>query len=130
VSFFLTFHGELRWLVALVGVVAIVKYAVGWLRGAEFKGIDRGLMAAFTSLLDLNLLLGLFLLFGLPGGLVAHRVEHATTMLLAIAVAHSSMLWRKSDDAAKKFLGNLVAVVVALVLVAVGVIRLRAGWIF
>jgi hypothetical protein len=130
VNFLLTLHGELRWIVALVGLVTIVRCTVGWQRGADFKRIDRILMAAFTGLFDLNLLFGIILLFGLPGGLSAHRIEHATTMLLALIVAHSSLLWRKSDDAAKKFRGNLIAVTVALILVFVAVIRLRSGWIF
>ena len=54
-SFVLKLHGELRWLVALVAVIAIVKFGVGWALRTEFKAIDRGLMAAFTGLLDLNL---------------------------------------------------------------------------
>lgn len=129
-DFLLKFHGEMRWLVALAGVVAIVRYALGWARRSEFKGLDRGLMAAFTGLLDLNLLMGLILLFGLGGELTAGRIEHATTMFLAIAVVHSSAMWRKSDDAVKKFRNNLIVIVVAVVLVIVAVIRLRAGWVF
>ena len=129
-SFVLKLHGELRWLVALVAVIAIVKFGVGWVLRREFKGIDRGLMAAFTGLLDLNLLLGAILLFGLGGGLTPHRIEHVTTMFLAIVAAHTAAIWRRSDDSVKKFRGNLIAVAVALILVAVGVTRLRAGWIF
>ena len=129
-DFLLKFHGELRWLVALAGAVAIVKYAVGWARRAEFKGMDRGLMMAFTTLLDLNLVMGLILLFGLGGGLTAGRVEHVTTMFLAIVAAHSSAMWRRSDDSVKKFRNNLIVIAVAVVLVFVGVIRLRAGWVF
>ncbi len=87
-------------------------------------------MATFVGLLDLNLLLGLILLVGLGGGLPMPRVEHATTMFLAIVMAHLSALWRRSDDPVKKFRNNLVVVVVALALVALGVLRLRGGWIF
>ena len=130
VSFILKLHGEVRWLVALVAVIAIVKFGVGWVRRAEFKGMDRGLMAAFTGLLDLNLVLGAILLFGLGGGLIPYRIEHVTTMLLAIVVAHTSVIWRRSDDPVKKFRNNLIAVVVALILVLVGVTRLRGSWIF
>ena len=117
-------------MVALIAVIAIVKFAVGWMRRAEFKRIDRGLMMAFTGLLDLNLLLGATLLVGLGGGLLPNRIEHAATMLLAIITAHTTAIWRRSDDSIKKFRGNLIAIVVALVFVIVGVIRLRAGWVF
>ena len=102
-SFILKLHGELRWLVVLVAVIAIVKFGVGWVRRAEFKGMDRGLMAAFTGLLDLNLVLGAILLFSLGGGLIPYRIEHVTTMLLAIVIAHTSVIWRRSDDPVKKF---------------------------
>jgi len=129
-GFLLKLHGEVRWLVALVGVLAIVKFGVGWLRRAEFKGMDRGLMAAFTGLLDLNIVLGAILLFGTVAGSAARRYEHIATMLLAIVAAHTSVIWRRSDDAVRKFRNNLIVVVVALVLVAVGVTRLRGGWFF
>jgi hypothetical protein len=129
-AFLLKFHGEMRWIVALVGAAAAIRFAAGWLRHGEFKAVDRILMLAFTIVLDINLLLGLALLFSLPGGLVPARLEHATTMILALVAAHSSAAWRRSDDSARKFRNNFVVVVVALVLVAVGVIRLRGGWIF
>ncbi|GAB4274345.1 MAG: hypothetical protein Kow0080_22630 [Candidatus Promineifilaceae bacterium] len=129
-NFVLTLHGEVRWLVALVAVVAVVKFAIGWLGKKEYTSLDRRLMSAVTILMDINLLLGLILLFGLGGGFPMNRVEHATTMFLAVVVAHSSAAWRKSDDAQKKFRNNLIAVVVALALVFTAVIRLRGGWIF
>jgi hypothetical protein len=125
----LTIHGELRWLVALVAIVAIVKFAYGWLANTEYKSIDRILMSAFTVLLDINLLLGLFLLISLGTG-VAARIEHAVTMVIALVIAHSASLWRRSNNSTVKFRNNLIAVVVALIVVFVGVIRLRGGWIF
>jgi len=129
-QFLLTFHGEVRWLVALVGVAAVVRFAYGSFARGRFGGLDRGLMAGFTGLLDVNLLLGLILLFGLPGGMVGFRIEHATTMVLAVVAAHVSAMWRRSDDDARKFRNNLVVVLIALALVAIGVLRLRGGWIF
>jgi len=122
-------HGEIRWLVALVAVIAIVRFGYGLARRADYKGLDRALMATFTGLLDLNLLLGLVLLFGL-GGLPGFRLEHAMTMLLAVVAAHASAAWRKSDDAVKKFRNNLIVVLLAVIFVAAGVLRLRGGWVF
>ncbi len=126
----LKFHGEVRWLVALVAVISIVKFGLGWARRTDFKGIDRGLMAAFTGLLDLNLLLGAVLLIGLGGGLPPNRIEHVTTMLLAVVAAHMSAIWRRSDDSVKKFRNNLIVLAVVMVLIVIAVIRLRGGWIF
>ena len=125
----MTIHGEFRWLVALVAVVAIVKFALGWLRQMPYSGMDRGLMSGYTGLLDLNFLLGLIILiFG--GGFNAARIEHAVTMLIAIAIAHASAAWRKSDDAQKKFRNNLIVVVVSLLVIFMAVMRLRGGWVF
>jgi hypothetical protein len=129
-TFLLKFHGEMRWLVVLLGAIVAIKFAAGWLRGADFQKLDRVLMLAFTILLDLNMLLGLTLLFGLPGGWVPFRLEHATTMLLAVVAVHLSAIWRGSDDSAKKFRNNLIVILAAMALVAVGVIRLRGGWIW
>jgi hypothetical protein len=129
-DFLLTLHGEIRWILALIAVVAIVRFAMGWLRGVEYKGMDRGLMAVYTGFLDLNFLLGLILLFGLGGGFPAQRIEHAVTMFIAVGVAHSAAAWRKSDDAALKFRNNLIVVVVSLLIVILGVIRLRGGWLW
>jgi uncharacterized membrane protein YphA (DoxX/SURF4 family) len=125
----ITIHGEIRWLVALVAIIAIIKFTLGLVRKMPYTGMDRGLMSGLTGFMDLNFLLGLIILiFG--GGFNGPRIEHASIMLLAIIVAHSSAAWRKSDDAQKKFRNNLIVIVVALALVFVGVWRLRGGWMF
>jgi hypothetical protein len=129
-DFLLTLHGEIRWILALIAAVAIVRFAMGWLRGVEYQKMDRGLLAAYTGFLDLNFLLGLILLFGLGGGFPAQRIEHAVTMFIAVGVAHSAAAWRKSDDAPLKFRNNLIVVVVSLLVVILGVIRLRGGWLW
>ncbi len=129
-GFVLEIHGLIRWLVALAALVAIVKFAIGWLQKKPYTAADRGIMSAYTGLMDLNLLLGLILLFGLGGGFPMYRIEHATTMIIAIVVAHLSVIWRKSDDAAKKFRNNLIVVVVSILLVVAAVFQLRGGWIF
>jgi hypothetical protein len=126
----LTIHGLIRWLVAIVGLIAIVKFAYGWLSKADYTPLDKRIMSIFNASLDINVLLGLILLFGLGGGFPMNRVEHATTMILAAIVAHLSAIWRKSDSSTVKFRNNLIVVVIALLLVFVGVIRLRGGWIY
>ena len=128
-----TLHGEMRWLLVLLAVLAIVKFAVGWLTKAEYKPMDRGIMSGFVGLVDLNVTLGLILIIGLgitQGIWPGFRWEHAFTMIIAAAVAHSSAAWRKSEDSAKKFRNNLFVVLGTLVIIAMGVIRLRGGWIW
>lgn len=40
-SFLLTIHGELRWLVALAGLIVLVKFLIGWLGKREYTSLDR-----------------------------------------------------------------------------------------
>jgi heme A synthase len=122
-----TIHGEIRWLVAIVAIVVIIKFAVGLIRKSEYGPMDRGLMSGLVGLIDINFLLGLILLFtlGFEGQV---RLEHAGTMFIAVLLAHSNAAWRKSEDSAKKFRNNLILVVVVLALVFLGVTRLRGGF--
>lgn len=129
-GFVLEIHGLVRWLVALMAIVAIIKFALGWLRKMPYTSADQGIMSALTGLMDMNMLLGLILLFGLGGGFPMDRIEHASTMIVAIVVLHLSAIWRKSNDAAKKFRNNLIVIVVAIILVVYAVVQLRGGWIF
>lgn len=119
-----TIHGELRWIIVLVAAVVIIKFLIGWLGKREYTSLDRGLLMGYTTLMDINLLLGLILL--ITYGISAmHRIEHATTMILAVVVAHLSARWRKSTDSPAKFRNQLIMVVISLLLVLAGVIRLR-----
>ena len=129
-NFILQLHGDVRWLVVLAALLTIIKYAIGLLGKTSYQRIDRTLFSITMGLFDLNLVLGLILLVGLGGGLPANRLEHAVTMILAVAVMHSSARWRKSGSSAAKFRNGLLTVLVALVLVSVGVTRLRGGWMF
>jgi cytochrome bd-type quinol oxidase subunit 1 len=129
-DFILTIHGLMRWLVAIAGLIAIIKFAYGWLSKADYTPLDKRIMNIFTILLDINVLLGLILLFGLGGGFPPNRLEHATTMILAAVTAHLSAFWRKSPSSAVKFRNNLIVVVVALLFIVMGVSRLRGGWLF
>ena len=124
----LTIHGELRWLVAIVAVVVIIKFLIGWLGQRQYKPLDRTLLTIYTILLDINVLLGLVLIL-FYGGLTPPRIEHMTTMLLAVIAAHMTALWRKSDDSAKKYRNQLLMVALSLVLVLFAVIRLRGSFV-
>ena len=128
-DFILTLHGEIRWLVALVGVVAVVKFAIGWLGKKSYRRIDRQLMVIYTGLMDFNLLLGLLIILFLDG-LNSARIEHASIMLLAIIIVHASAAWRKSKSNTKKFRNNLIVVLLSLGLVFMAVLRLRGAWMF
>lgn len=119
-----TIHGELRWVIAIVAIIVLIKFAIGWFGKREYQPIDRTLLLIYTSLMDVNLVLGLILLFSLGlSGMV--RLEHAITMILAVVSAHLTALWRKSEDSTTKYRNQLLMVLLSLVFVLLGVIRLR-----
>jgi hypothetical protein len=123
-------HSHLRWLVLLVAVLAVVKFAVGWLRGSEFKGMDRGLAAGFSGAMDVQATLGLilFIWMGVANmGFPMYRIEHAVTMIIAAVVAHLPARWKSAADNIR-FRNTLFCILGALLLVYVGVMRLPGGW--
>ena len=128
-SLLTTIHGELRWLVALAALVVVVKFLIGWLGKRDYTALDRTLLTILTIALDINVLLGLILLFFF-GGFSGARLEHATTMLLAAVAAHMTAIWRRSTDSSTKYRNQLLLVLLALALVFMGVIRLQGSFMF
>ncbi|MGD8406363.1 MAG: hypothetical protein PVJ21_22090 [Anaerolineales bacterium] len=127
-GFLLTLHSLVRWLIVIVGIVALVKFVIGLVQKSDFDKMDRGLSSGFSGLMDLQVTLGLlyFLITGFGGmGFPPYRIEHAVTMLIAAGVAHTPSMFKK---AANKYAVALGAVVVALLLVYTGVARLPGGW--
>ncbi len=125
----LMIHSILRWFILLVAAVAVIKFALGWLQGGEFKGMDRGLSSAFSGLMDLQVTLGLiFLLWsGFAGvGFPAFRIEHGVTMLFAALVGHLPMRW-KNTDSKRRFRNTLFAILGSILLVIVGISLLPGG---
>jgi hypothetical protein len=130
-SFLLVTHSHLRWLILIAALVAILKFAWGWLRGGTFQRLDRILASSFSGLMDLQALLGLILLIwnGVIGGFPMFRIEHAVTMIVAAVVAHLNVLWKNADDK-KRFRNSMFIILDTLVIVYIGVARLPGvrGW--
>ncbi len=126
----LMIHSIVRWIIVVVAIAAIVKFALGWLQAGRFAGMDRGLSSGFSGLLDLQVLLGiLYLLWsGLAGaGFPAFRVEHAVTMFVAAVVGHVPMRWKDAADT-PRFRNSLLAIAASLVIIFVGVTLFPSGW--
>ncbi len=125
-EFVLTVHSIVRWLVVVVAVIAVVRYALVMAGKAQSSGMDRGLMSGYTGLLDLNVLLGLILIIGL--GFTTPRIEHAVTNIIGVAVAHFfARRARKIEDARLKARTNLLGIVISIAIIIVGV-ALVGGW--
>ena len=122
-------HSYLRWLIVIVALVAVVKFALGWRRGGVFQSIDRGLASGFSGLMDLQVTLGLILLVwgGVAGaGFPMFRIEHAITMTIAAVVAHLHVLWKNADDTLR-FRNSLFIILDVLIIVFIGIARLPGG---
>ncbi len=136
-SVVLFIHSWVRWLIILVAVAALVKNAVGLIQKSEYDKMTGGMMAGFSGLFDLQVLLGLILLIlgwasfsAAAGGFPVPQVEHLGTMFVAAMVAHSPRFW-KDKPAAVQYRNNLIVIVVTLLLVALGVSLLVGNrWVF
>lgn len=117
-------HGLFRWVVIVLGVVAITKLVIGLLQKSEFTKLDRQLTLFFGVSMDIQVLIGLLNL--LTVGLTLKSGEHAFVMLLALAVVHLPARWKAAPDAIR-FRNTLVLFVMSLVLVAIGV-AVVGGW--
>jgi hypothetical protein len=125
-EFVLTVHSIVRWLVVIVAVMAVVRYALVMSGRAQSSGMDRGLMSGYTGLLDLNVLLGVILIIGV--GFTIQPIEHAVTNIIGVAVAHVfAQRAKKIEDAKSKARTNLLGVVISLLIIVVGV-ALIGGW--
>jgi hypothetical protein len=118
-TIFLSLHNLARWLVIVFAVLAVVRGFSGWLRQKAWTVSDNRAGLLYTSLLDLQLLIGLILYFFLSpttrialqnfGGAMRDTalryfaVEHFATMLLALIVAHAGRALSKKaqSDAAR-----------------------------
>ena len=124
----LDIHSILRWLIVIVGLVAIVKFLIGWASKSAFTKLDRGLSSGFSGLMDLQVTLGLlyFIITGFGGvGFPMFRIEHMVTMLIAAAAAHAPSMFKKATN---KYAVAFYAVIGALILIVIGVYRLPGGW--
>ncbi len=128
----LTLHSVWRWVVVAIAIVAIVRFAISWLRGAPENRLDRALMPAFAGSLDLQTLLGItyFIWDGLARNIwPLYRIEHAGTMLIAVVTAHiGTRRWRGAPNPIRAR-NYLFVVVVVFLLIGAGISRLPQGWL-
>jgi hypothetical protein len=126
-EFLVGIHGLVRWLVVIVAVVAVVRYALVMAGKTQSSGMDRGLISGYTGLLDLNVLLGVIIIIGL-GEWEMGQIEHMVTNIIGVVVAHVfAQRAKKIEDPKIKARTNLLGVVISLLIIIVGV-ALVGGW--
>jgi len=133
----LAIHNIARWIVIILGVVAVFRAFLGWFGKREWTELDRRIGSFFAISIDTQLLLGLLLYlflspltrtafrdFGAAMGITDLRffaIEHAFYMVLAVIFAHlGSILPRKVDQPSNKHRRAAIWFTVALLLVLLG----------
>lgn len=129
-SFLLTLHSHNRWLFVLIAVVLIVKLAINLIKRNPWSGFDGILLRIYTALMSLQFLIGLVLFYNLGSALgwdmklLRLNLEHATTMIIALGLAHFTAKWKNADSATRSR-NVLIVVAISLLLIILGVARLR-----
>ncbi|HYI00210.1 hypothetical protein [Hyalangium sp.] len=117
-------HSGLRYLVLLVGVVALAYFVSGL---ATKRPVDKGvriLGSAFAGLLDLQFLLGILMVA--MGRYYPQLIGHIVMMLLAVVLTHVLMV-RNRKRPQPGYLLPLIAVAVSLALIAGGIMAIGRG---
>lgn len=115
-------HSGLRYLVLLAGLVALAWFARGKIAGGPFVRPAPALLAAFTGLADLQMLLGIALLVG--GRRPPAVGGHVALMLCAIASLHLIGAIHKRRPQPAGFGLPLLATALALGLMLAGILSL------
>jgi hypothetical protein len=123
----LTVHSAMRWPIIVIAVITIIKFILGLVNNASFKGMDRGLAAGFSGLMDLQVAIGLVYLIwnGIAvAGFPFYRILHMIVMIIAAAVGHVPSRLKSMPDK-PRFQYSLFAVIGSLVLVGIGIAILQ-----
>lgn len=113
-------HSWMRWVVLLLGLLAVVRAVAGWSSGRPWRAGDAAAGRWYSRALDVQVLLGLLLYFGFSRLLAtagadfgramatpATRfwlVEHLAGMLVALALGHvGTARVRKAATDAQRF---------------------------
>lgn len=123
-NFLFQAHSGLRYLVLLVGLVALAYFVSGLATKRPVDKAVRILGSAFTGLLDLQVLLGIIMVA--MGRYYPRLIGHIVMMILAVAVTHV-LLVKNRKRSNPGYVLPLIAVAVALALIAGGIMAIGRG---
>ncbi len=131
-------HNITRWLVLIVGILAVVRAFMGWSGKRPWTGLDNSAGLFFTISMDVQLLLGL-LLYGVFSPITTGAfadfgaamsnpdarfwlVEHIFMMVLAVILAHvGRSLAKKAPTDVAKHKRAAIFFTLALIVVLAGI---------
>lgn len=111
-------HSGLRWLIVVAAVAAVIFFGYSWLAKKYNKKPARILTAAYSGMLDMQVLLGLIFMF--MTGVSRYRLEHMSVFIGVAVLAHLPRKWRDGADEIY-FRNTFITVLATLVLIFVGV---------
>jgi hypothetical protein len=134
----LALHSLLRWVILLLGLLAIARAISGRSSGRPWTRADERVGLFFTSALDLQMLIGLILYFALSpitwegirhigtamgnAGLRFWTVEHPVGMLIGLALAHIGRARvGKTADAMRRHRTALIFFTLALIVILISI---------
>lgn len=128
----ITVHGLIRWVLAALALIVLVRYATGWLGKRPFTDADRQLGAIYAGAITVQFVLGLVNLIwlGLNGAFrPSVHIEHAFYGLVATGLTHMAPMFKNQPDA-MRFRNAFFLVLASLLLVLLSVVRLRGSFLF
>lgn len=132
-SYVLSFHNVLRWLVLLFGLLAVVKAVSGLTGKKNYTGSYNRISLLFMIFCDIQLLLGLVLYFGRDwftmlksstgevmknSAMRFFALEHALMMIIAWILVHMGRsMVKRADTDAQKHKRSLIYFGIALLII-------------
>lgn len=126
-----TIHGHWRWVVALVALAALVKFAIGWFGKAKVTSLDKQLASAYAIVITIQFVLGLInLIIKLTQGIFIGSLypEHIVYGLIATGLAHAIPMRKDERPDDRRFRMGTIFVLASLAIVLLSVVRMRGGW--
>lgn len=131
-------HSVLRWIILFVSIIVLIKYYLGWFGSKNWAKLDNTLGIVFTTVFDMQLLVGLILYFFVSPFTQAafsdfgsamknpelrfYAVEHLSLMLIALVLVHVGRAKSKKAKADKlKFRIATIYFSIAMLLVLAGI---------
>jgi hypothetical protein len=115
-------HSGLRYLVLLVGLIALLVFAYALITRRPVRGAP-GFTAAFTGLLDLQLVLGFGLFFG--GIFYDAVMGHMVMMILAAVAANgSAILAPRATTERQELVMRIGGIIITLACIVIGILAI------
>lgn len=125
-----TIHGHWRWILALVAILLVVKYALSLIQKSRYEGIDLTLGRVYAGVITVQFVLGVInvigKLTGATGAMYRQAWEHVFTGVIITALAHMIVPMTRK----RGYLVGLILAALSLVLMFLNVATVRGGWIY